>query len=145
MIEFTTGVVFLLSSMYGTTGASTAVATVSQADIASGKNTVIILQDEKSVEKYLREQYADTPILVEIARCESTFKQFKNGKVVRGRIDNDDIGVMQINSRYHAETAESLGFDIHTIEGNVSYAKYLYEKEGVKPWKSSAKCWSKPA
>ncbi|MDP3962390.1 MAG: hypothetical protein Q8Q03_00780 [bacterium] len=147
MIEFTTGVVFLLSSMYGS-GAATAVAIAST---QSGTDTApnitfmkVILQDRKAVEEYLREQYSDTPILVEIARCESTFSQFdKNGKALRGKVDNDDIGVMQINTRYHGKTAEKLGFDIHTIEGNVSYAKHLYEKQGSKPWNASAKCWSK--
>jgi hypothetical protein len=146
MIEFTTGVVFLLSSMYGSTGASTAVATAISADTSTliEKVPVVVLQDRKSVEKYLREQYADTPILVEIARCESTFSQFdKNGKVVRGRVNSKDVGVMQINEKYHLETAESLGYDLHTIEGNVAYAKHLYEKEGARPWKASAMCWSK--
>lgn len=146
MIEFTTGVVFLLSSMYGA-GASTAVAIATPQETTSelaNMTVKIILQDRKAVEEYLRKEYADTPILVEIARCESTFSQFdKNGKVVRGRVDRDDIGVMQINSRYHGETAEKLGFDIHTIEGNVSYAKYLYEREGSKPWKASSACWAK--
>ncbi len=146
MIEFTTGVVFLLSSMYGA-GASTAVAIATPQETTSelaNMTVKIILQDRKAVEEYLRKEYADTPILVEIARCESTFSQFdKNGKVVRGRVDRDDIGVMQINSRYHGETAEKLGFDIHTIEGNVSYAKYLYEKQGAKPWKASSRCWAK--
>ncbi len=146
MIEFTTGVVFLLSSMYGSTGASTAVATAVDANIPMEKVPVIVLQDRKSVEKYLREQYADTPILVEIARCESTFSQFdKNGKVIRGRVNSKDVGVMQINEKYHLETAQNLGHDLHTIEGNVAYAKYLYEKQGAQPWKASAVCWSKKA
>lgn len=148
MIEFTTGVVFLLSSMYGA-GASTAVAIAAPQENpgAPTKMTVkIVLQDRKAVEEYLRKEYADTPILVEIARCESTFSQFdKNGRSLRGKVDSDDIGVMQINTRYHGERAEKLGFDIHTIEGNVAYAKFLYEKQGSKPWKASAKCWSKAA
>jgi hypothetical protein len=143
MIELTTGVVFLLSSMYGSNTA--AVATALQADTSSSteKASVVVLQDRKAVEKYLREQYADTPILVEIARCESTFAQFdKNGNVVRGRVNNKDVGVMQINEQYHLETAVTLGYNLHTIEGNVAYAKHLYEQEGVRPWKSSAKCWA---
>lgn len=148
MIEFTTGVAFLLSSMYGSMGPGTAVAiTAASATTGSSeKAKVIVLQDRKAVEKYLREQYADTPILVEIARCESTFAQFdKNGKVIRGRVDNQDVGVMQINERYHLETATTLGFDIHTIEGNVAYAKHLYEQQGAAPWKASKPCWGAQA
>lgn len=146
MIEFTTGVVFLLSSMYGSTGASTAVATAVAASTSPSTTATkaIVLQDRKSVEKYLREKYADTPILVEIARCESTFSQFdKDGKVIRGIVNNKDVGVMQINEKYHLETAISLGLDIHTIEGNVDYAKHLYEREGARPWKASQPCWGK--
>ena len=142
MIELTTGVVFLLSSMYGTS-ASTAVATALQTDMDIPKEEVVVLQDRKAVLKYLREQYADTPILIEIARCESTFSQFdKNGDVVRGKVNNKDVGVMQINEKYHLDKAIELGYDLHTIEGNVSYAKYLYERQGAAPWKSSAKCWA---
>ncbi len=146
MIEFTTGVAFLMTSMYGT--GATGVATASQAPatnaVSTGKVETLVLQDRKAVEKYLREQYSDTPILLEIARCESELRQFNsNGNVLRGRVDRDDIGVMQINERYHADTAKVLGYNIHTIEGNVSYAKYLYEKEGAKPWKASQKCWIK--
>ncbi len=148
MIDFTTGVAFLLASMYGG-GATTAVATASQGfsnvnTDASAKKSTIILQDRKAVEKYLREQYADTPILVEIARCESEFSQFdKDGNVVRGIVNKADVGVMQINEKYHADAAEALGLNLHTIEGNVAYAKYLYSKEGSTPWKYSSKCWNK--
>lgn len=144
MIELTTGVIFLLSSMYGSN--TSAVATAIQADTASNPEPVkvVILQDRKAVEKYLREQYADTPILVEIARCESTFAQFdKNGNLIRGRVNPKDVGVMQINEKYHLETAESLGYDLHTIEGNVAYAKHLYKEQGAAPWKASSPCWSK--
>src|SRR3989344_111463 len=141
MIEITTGVVFLLSSMYGHND-STAVAIASQADMSflTQKTSEIVLHDREAVEKYLREQYADTPILVKIARCESTFSQFdKNGEVVRGKVNRADVGVMQINEKYHAEKAEELGYDIHTIEGNVSYAKYLYERQGSAPWNASSR------
>ena len=51
------------------------------------------------------------------------------------------MGVMQINERYHLLTAEKLGYNIHTLEGNVGYAKYLYEKFGSDPWSASSKCW----
>lgn len=50
---------------------------------------------------------------------------------------------MQINELYHLETAEKLGLDIYTIEGNVAYAKHLYEEQGAKPWMSSSPCWAK--
>ena len=41
------------------------------------------------------------------------------------------------------EVAEKLGLNLKTLRGNMAYAKYLYEKEGVAPWKSSSSCWDK--
>ena len=146
MIELTTGLVFLLSSMYGAGSIPSDQANIQGSVVNSteDKALVTVTTDRKSLEKYLREHFADTPILVEIARCESTFTHYdKEGDVIRGKVDNADVGVMQINERYHLETSEKLGYDIHTVEGNVAYAKYLYEKFGSKPWNASAPCWSK--
>jgi hypothetical protein len=93
---------------------------------------------------YVRDYFSDVPVLVEIARCESTFRHLgKDGDVLRGIVNRADLGVMQINELYHGERAKKLGFDLHTIEGNLAYARFLYEREGVQPWSSSAKCWSK--
>ncbi len=145
MIEITTGIAFLLSSMYGA-GAPTIDAVNVQANTSTSKEsqTAIVTTDRKSIEKYLREKYADTPILVEIARCESTFTHYdKDGKIVRGKVNKDDVGVMQINEKYHLDMSAKLGYDIHTIEGNVAYAKHLYEESGTEPWSASSKCWSK--
>ncbi len=97
---------------------------------------------QKTTEELVRDYFADTPILVEVARCESTFRQTDStGKVIRGRVNEYDVGVMQINELYHADKAEELGYDLHTIEGNMAYAKWLYEKESIVPWKSSSRCW----
>jgi hypothetical protein len=49
---------------------------------------------------------------------------------------------MQINERYQGPTAKLLGFDIYTVEGNIAYAKHLYEEQGSKPWQASAGCWA---
>ncbi len=97
-----------------------------------------------TVEETVRDYFGENPILVEIARCESRFRQFDtDGNVLRGTKIKEDIGVMQINEYYHLERSKSLGYDVHTLEGNLAYAKWLYEKEGTRPWNSSAKCWSK--
>ena len=101
-------------------------------------------EEEMSDEEYIRKYFSDKPILAEIARCESQFRQNdKNGEVLRGVVNRSDKGVMQINEFYHIDTSEKLGYDIMTIEGNTSYARALFEKYGVKPWSSSFKCWSK--
>jgi hypothetical protein len=147
MIEMTTGIVFLLTSMYGATttpATDEVIMNINSATSTDNSAMVTVTTDRKSIEKYLREHYSDTPILLEIARCESTFRHYdKNGDIVRGRVNSADVGVMQINEKYHLETAEKLGLDIHTVEGNVAYAKYLYEKYGASPWSASSPCWSK--
>ena len=48
---------------------------------------------------------------------------------------------MQVNEDFHLETAQKLGYNIYSLEGNLSYAQYLYDKEGTVPWKSSSHCW----
>ena len=151
MIEFTTGVAFLMSSLYGAGQADSHVANIA-AVAQSGKSEQAItsqvigvrpLKNEKDIEVYMRKQYADKPILGDIAWCESRFHQFnEDGTVVRGEKNKADIGIMQINEKYHADTADKLNLDIYTAEGNIAFGKYLYGKYGTKPWSSSSKCWS---
>jgi len=148
MIELTTGIAFLMSSLYGAGNVNaqtyTVPADVTPEDEIATEATDGSFIDPKEVEAYLRKEYAQNPILVDIARCESTFRQFhKDGTLVRGRVDSADIGVMQINLRYHGETAEKMGIDLETVKGNVEYGQYLYNKFGTKPWSASEKCWSK--
>ena len=96
-----------------------------------------------TTEEKVTQYFAETPILVDIARCESRFRHTdKQGNVLRGEITPADVGVMQINEKYHLETSKKLGYDIHTLEGNLAYAKYLYEKQGARPWLASSHCWA---
>ncbi|MEK7062925.1 MAG: hypothetical protein AAB946_02720 [Patescibacteria group bacterium] len=99
-------------------------------------------KNELTVEEYIKKYFSDIPVLVEVARCESRFRQHsRNGQVLQGLINEFDLGVMQINEKYHIEKADKLGFDLDTLEGNTAYARYLFEKKGLQPWISSAKCW----
>ena len=143
MIETATAVAFLMSSLYGAGQANAKTNdTVTVPTMPSGAVISRDLSNPKLVEAYLREKYADAPILVEVARCESTFRQFdSNGQVIRGKVNDQDVGVMQINERYHSEDAKKLGIDIYSIEGNVAFAKRLYDKFGTSPWSSSKACW----
>lgn len=86
--------------------------------------------------------FADIPLLAKIAYCESTFRHSRaDGTIVRGIVNKSDLGVMQINEYYHGKTAEALGYDLYTAEGNMAYARNLYEREGSRPWASSSRCW----
>jgi len=102
------------------------------------------ITDPENVERFINDYFADIPILAEIAKCESRYRQFNsNGGVLKGNKNSYDRGVMQINVLYHAEIAEKLGLDIHDLDDNVAYARYLYEKQGAKPWMSSSSCWAR--
>ena len=138
MIELTTGMLFLLGTFYGDAVSLTA---HSDAPVPEQQQ----LADQPiTLEAYVREYFKDTPIMAEIAKCESRFRHLgKNGKVLRGEITADDLGVMQINEYFHEDTASALGIDLHTLDGNLAYAKWLYNKKGVAPWYSSAKCWDR--
>jgi hypothetical protein len=102
------------------------------------------ITDSKNIEKFINDYFADIPILAEIAKCESHYRHLNSsGVVLKGNQNRFDRGVMQINILYHAKTAERLGLDVHNLDDNVAYARYLYEKEGAKPWMSSSACWAK--
>lgn len=102
------------------------------------------IEKKMSTEEYVRNNFSDIPILAEISRCESQFRQFdKNGEVLRGVVNNKDVGVMQINEYYHLDTAEKANINIYTLEGNLEYGRKLYEKFGTDPWNSSKPCWGK--
>lgn len=134
-----------MSSLYGA-GHADAQTSAIAAQTDAGKATAAqtsSFTNSKQVEAYVRASYADEPVLIDIASCESNFRQFdETGQVLRGRVNKGDVGVMQINEKYHADEAVKMDLNIYTIEGNMAFAKHLYEKYGTDPWSSSAPCWT---
>ncbi len=103
-------------------------------------------QNPETLGAYVREYFKDEPIMADIAWCESRFRHLdKDGQIFRGKVVKEDIGVMQVNTYYHEKKAKELGIDLYSLSGNLAYAKYLYEKQGTKPWASSEPCWGKLA
>lgn len=97
---------------------------------------------DSDTESIVREYFKDIPVMVQIARCESQFRHtLSDGSVLKGRIDSADTGVMQINKRYHLETAIKLDLNLEDVYDNMAYARYLYEKQGTRPWNASSACW----
>lgn len=83
-------------------------------------------------------------VLNAISHCESRDRQFNpDGSIFRGIVNSKDVGKFQINEFYHLEMSKKLEMNIYTLEGNTSYAKWLYETEGTQPWNASKYCWSK--
>jgi hypothetical protein len=89
----------------------------------------------------------DSNIALRIAKCESGLRQFENGKVLRGIQNSQDIGVFQINEYYHLAESQKLGkeFYLYATQGNINYAKYLFDQQGTKPWSWSKDCWQSEA
>lgn len=102
--------------------------------------------EAQTVEERVHTYFADIPVMIAIAKCESEFRQFdKDGKVLKNP-NSSAMGVFQIMASVHEETASKLGFNIYELEGNMAYARHLYEKQGTKPWeadKTSPACWGK--
>lgn len=93
--------------------------------------------EEQKIERLVREEFVDAPIMVEVARCESGFKN------IPGRT-SDDFGPLQINY-VHLPTLEDLGLDREKVEDNIKFAHILYDEQGLTPWKNSKGCWGKYA
>lgn len=87
------------------------------------------------------------PQLKIICSCESTGGpynepiQFKDGQVLLGEINPNDIGQCQINQIYWGKKAKELGYDIFTDEGNKLMSIYIYNTHGTWPWNWSKFCW----
>lgn len=96
-----------------------------------------------SDESIVRSYFQDIPVMIEVARCESTFRHnLEDGSVLRGRVDSADTGVMQINKRYHQSSAAAMDLNLDDIYDNMAYARHLYETQGIQPWSASARCWN---
>jgi hypothetical protein len=100
------------------------------------------LIDPEVVEAEVRDHFKDVPIMVEIARCESTFRQFdpETGRPLKNP-ESSATGVLQLMASYHREPAKEMGYDIDTLEGNLAYGEMLYQEQGTTPWNASRTCW----
>lgn len=101
------------------------------------ESTVSTTTTQAATEARVREYFADIPAMIEIARCESNFRQFTDsGAVMRGGGSGQFIGIFQFMESVHSSVALALGYDLATVEGNLAYARHLYERQGTKPWSS---------
>ncbi|MBY0310121.1 hypothetical protein K2Q16_03185 [Patescibacteria group bacterium] len=97
------------------------------------------------VEGLIRERFKEVPAMIEIARCESKFRQYnRDGSVLRGGVGGGMVGVYQFFESVHEPGASALGHNLHTLEGNVAYAEHVHDTQGTTPWNSSRLCWDVP-
>lgn len=117
-------------------------ASSTQATSTAATSTPVVPPTNDGIEAKVRAYFASLPIMTEIARCESKFRQYnKLGDALDGGAGGM-IGIFQIHAKVHADFAKSMGMDIYTVDGNMAYAKYLNGKEGTNPWLSSIGCWN---
>ena len=139
----------VISALTGSTTPITTTTKVSEIDSSvvkqvENRKSLKEISNITSTEEYIKQYFSDIPIMIQIAKCESTFRQLdKDGDIRRGRVNNNDVGVMQINEIYHLDQSIEKNYDIYTLEGNAAYARDLYERQGTKPWNSSKACWGK--
>jgi hypothetical protein len=131
------GMVCLHASSVSAASTTTESVATSTAVSATTTATTTAVQDQVAVEKRVREYFADVPAMIQIARCESNFRQFADsGMVFRGGLGGGMIGVFQLYETVHATAARALGFNLATLEGNIGYARHLYTESGTTPWAS---------
>ena len=132
-MSFTLGIALALSAVLGTSSAQVAVEPQQ-------------MPQAQTVQQYVQTYFADEPVMIAIAGCESHFEQLdKDGKVIKNP-NSSAVGVFQIMASIHAGSADQkLGLNIYTLQGNAAYARYLYESQGTAPWNDSKSCWGKTA
>jgi hypothetical protein len=86
--------------------------------------------------------FPDLPVMVAIADCESEFRQFDHDTSLLRGGGGTVVGIFQINEAIHRPLALTLGLDISSIDGNILYARHMYEEDGIYPWLSSFPCWN---
>jgi hypothetical protein len=96
------------------------------------------------VEDVVRFYFADVPIMIDIARCESGFRQFNSDGSVLFDRSGTYVGIYQIAYALHTPKASSMALDLTTLDGNLGYARHLYNSSGTNPWKGCLPKSSQP-
>lgn len=99
---------------------------------------IAVLEHEKVlVQQEIDKEVDNLKILKAIINCESKNRHVV-GTLAKAGID---IGKCQINTYWHEARAEAMGLNLYDPLDNMEYCLYLFETEGVGPWKSSQACW----
>jgi hypothetical protein len=106
--------------------------------------STIKAKTNSGLESKVKVYFSDAPIMQKIAYCESRNRQFSSdGSSLRGYVNPRDVGIFQVTEKYHLAESKKMGIDIHTVDGNMKYARHLYKRQGTQPWSSSRPCWGK--
>lgn len=94
--------------------------------------------EERIIEE-INKVFPDAPIMVKVAKCESSFKS----DAYNGTNNSHDKGLFQISTKYHGAKVKELGLNMYDVKDNLAFARLLYEERGLEPWIWSKPCWSK--
>ncbi len=94
---------------------------------------------QEGIERRIEEEFRDAPIMLKVARCESSLK----ADAYNPKNNSHDRGIFQISEKYHGEEMKELGIDPTDVADNIKYARILYDRNGTKDWTASKECWNK--
>ena len=116
-----------------------ALLTISGTHIVHSRVVERLEHEKMLVQQEIAKEIQKQKVLKAIIDCES------NNRHVIGTLAKVgvDIGKCQINTYWHLERAEEMGLNLLDPDDNMQYCLYLFEEEGVRPWKSSQVCWQK--
>jgi len=117
---------------------------VYQAPVVEIEKKEVILEvkyTRESIIEKVRLEFLDAPIMLEVARCESQYKITAHNTTLNTD-GTTDGGIFQLNS-VHDEELATLGLNKFDPEDNIKFARILYDRKGLQPWKSSRDCWGK--
>ncbi len=97
------------------------------------------ITSNEGIEKLIKKEFAKTPKMIAIVRCESRFRQYnKWGTPLTSH--TNDVGVMQIN-KVHWVRAKKLGLDIHnSVYDNIAMGKIILKEQGMGAWYAPTTC-----
>lgn len=120
-------------------------------------SSIIPVAEAKEVES-TKYAYTEKPVLraelVRVCSCEATgspnndptLYHYEDDGVTPliGRYNSDDRGMCQINMKAHAHDIEKKELDIlNDWDDYITYTNWVYDTQGLRPWKYSKHCWQK--
>ena len=100
------------------------------------KPEVYVPPNREDIVEEILKVFPEAPIMVAVAKCESNFDPLADRES-----RNVDVGLFQIN-QVHLSRLRELGLDRRNLQDNLTYARMLYEEQGLGPWYMSEHCWS---
>ena len=94
--------------------------------------------------RQIRAVFADAPIMVRVAMCESGLTHRENGELLRNKNGSSARGAFQVMMSYHGPEMRKMGLDPRRTDEYLAYVRFLYDQQKLAPWKESQACWSRP-